>query len=86
MKSVAFVITSTSDNVLSIDGTAYNCSISALIQGHPQFWLQADGNGVQDLCTQIPTTQQNISGSFVHAGTSYMLVTTDFIGGRPNDR
>lgn len=86
MKSVAFFITSTSDNVDTINGFQYACSISDLLKGYPQFWIQNDSNGIPDLCTQISEQTDHISGSFVHSGVVYNLNSNDFVGGRPNDR
>ena len=86
MKSVAFFIVSTSDGVTSIDGVTYNCSIPVLLQNHPSFWLQNDDKGVTDLCAQVPTTTQSISGTFINSGQSYTIISNDFVGGRPPHR
>lgn len=86
-KSVAFFIKSTQDTVLSVDGVSYNESISTLVQNSQgAFWIQADEDGVQDICTQISTTINSISATFSNSNGEYALISNDFVGGRPSRR
>lgn len=83
-KSIAFFVTATTDSVTSIDQATYNESITSLVSNSQgAFWIQNDDDSIPDLCTSIPDNITSISGTFIHSGTSYNLISHDFIGGRP---
>jgi len=87
LKAVSFFIESDSDIVLTINNISYGIFVAGMHAPHPQFWIQADQDNVDDLCTTIDTGITSISGTFERADTStYTISSVDFVGARPQHR
>ena len=88
-KSVAFFQENLSDRVVSINNQGYGGTISVATfpSLYPFTWIQADDEGVQDLCTQIDDNVTSIEATFKRSDNStYTVYSNDFVGGHPPRR
>lgn len=86
---VAFFQENLNDTVVSINNQGYGgtITVSAFPDQYPFTWLQADPDGVLDLCTTIDSQQGSIQASFKRDDNSIYTVTSNaFPGPRPPRR
>lgn len=81
----------TNDQVNSIGGGAYGgTTVANLVAQNPQFWLEADSNGTNRLCTS-KTLDSALDGTFWNAAIGpytrkAVLFDTILFGGHPTHR
>ena len=75
------------DTVVSVGSGDYSAiapTINALADKDPNFWVEPDVNGVNQLCA-VMQPGKPLEGSFNDGATTYYLKLVPFVGGRPDD-
>lgn len=88
-KSVAFFQESLSDRVVSVNYAPYGGTITVadFPNAHPTFWIQADDESVQDLCTSIDDQTTSVEATFKRSDNStYQVQSNDFVNNHPIHR